>query len=67
MMFVSNSWFSRLGTQSFLNPYKLSVLFMGYRQAVQIQIRHRIMRCLIRKSTVCLQNFLLKFGKKHHP
>ena len=36
-----------------------SVLFMGHRQTVQTQIRHRILRCLIRIFQVCLQNVLL--------
>ena len=44
-----------------LYPYKPSVLFVGHGQTVQTQIRHRIMRCLIRVSTVCLQNVILKF------
>ena len=47
-----------------INPYMPSVLFMGHRQTVQIQIRHRMMLCLIRNFTVCLQNLLLKFWKK---
>ena len=37
---------------------------MGHRQTVQIQIRHHIMRCLIRIFTVFLQNLQLKFGEK---
>ena len=49
---------------SLFNPYKPSVLFMGHWQTVQIQIRYHIMRFLIRNFTVCLQNLLLKFGKK---
>ena len=43
-----------------IDPYNPSVLFMGHRQTVQIQIRHRIMRCLIRNFNVCLQKLLLK-------
>ena len=37
---------------------------MGHGQTVQIQISHRIMRCLIRIFTVCLQDVLLKFEEK---
>ena len=53
----------------FVNTYKSSVLFMEHWQTVQIQIRHRIMQCLIRNFTVRLQNLLLKAGKynKYHP
>ena len=47
-----------------INPYKPSVLFVGHRKTVQTQIRHRIMRCLIRIGTACLHNLQLKFGKK---
>ena len=43
------------------NPHKPSVLFVGHRQTAQTQIRHRRMQRLIRFSTVCLQNVLLKF------
>ena len=39
--------------------YKHSVHFVGYRQTVQTQVRRRRMRCLIRVSTVWLQNALL--------
>ena len=46
------------------NPYKPSVLFMVHRQTEQIQIRHLIMRCLIRNFTVCLLYLLLEFGKR---
>ena len=42
------------------NPYKSSVLFVGQRQTVMTQIRHRMWRP-IRVSTVCLQNVHLKF------
>ena len=45
---------------AWINPYKHIVI---YRQTVQIQIRHRIMRCLNRLLTVCLQNLQLKFAK----
>ena len=44
-----------------LNPYKLSVLFVGQRQTLQTQIRRQRMRRLIRVSSVCLQNVLPKF------
>ena len=44
-----------------VNPYKPSILFVGQRQTMQTQIRRRILRRLIRVSTVCLQNVLLKF------
>ena len=37
---------------------------MGHMQTMQTQIRHCMMRCLIRILTVCLHNVLLKFGKK---
>ena len=47
-------------------PYKPSVLFMGHGQTVQIQIRHRMMRCLIRIFTVCLQNVIVKFEEKNN-
>ena len=45
---------------------------MGHRQSVQTQIRHRIMRCLIRIFTACLQNVYLNFEingekTKQHP
>ena len=38
-------------------------IFYGYIQTLQILIRHRILRCLIRIFVVCLQNVLLEFGK----
>ena len=41
-----------------------NVLFMGYRQIVQTQIRHRITRCLTRIFTTYLQYVLLKFKRK---
>ena len=41
--------------------FKPSVLFVGHRQTVQTQIRRRILRRLIRVSTVCSQNVLLEF------
>ena len=44
-----------------LNPYKPSILFVGHRQTVETQIRRHITWHLIRVSTVCLQNVLLKF------
>ena len=43
-----------------LNPYMPSVPFVGHRQIVQTQIRRHKMRRLIRVSTICLHNFLLK-------
>ena len=42
------------------NPYMPSVLYVGHRQIAQTQIRCHRMRRLIRVSTVCLHNFLLK-------
>ena len=45
-------------------PYKPSFLFVGYRQTVYTHFRRRKMRNLIRVCTVCLHNFLLKFGKR---
>ena len=42
-----------------LNPFKHSVIFMGHRQTVQNQIRHRRRLCLIRLCTVYLENVLL--------
>ena len=44
-----------------LNPFKSSVFFVGDMQTVQIQIRRRNTRRLIRVSTVCLHNVLLNF------
>ena len=41
-----------------------SVHFVGHRQAEQAQNRRRRTQCLIRVSTVCLQNVLLKFESK---
>ena len=49
---------------NYLNPYKPSVLFVGHRQTEQTQIRRRRSWRLIRFSTVCLQNVLLKFKIK---
>ena len=40
------------------------LLFMGHRQTVQNQIRHRIMQCLIRIFTVFLEYVLLKSKNK---
>ena len=45
---------------------RASVLFMGHMQTVEIQIRHRIMWCLIRNVTVCLHNFYNNWGKIPH-
>ena len=45
----------------FINPYKHSVLFVGHQQTVQNQTRRRKKRRLFKFSTVCLQEFLLKF------
>ena len=42
--------------QKHVNPFKPSVLFVGYRQTVPNQIRRSKMWRLIRFSTVCLQN-----------
>ena len=47
-----------------LNPYKPSVLFVLRTQIVQTNTRRRRTRGLIRVSTVCLQNVLLKFEYK---
>ena len=46
------------------NPFKPSVLFVGHRQTVETQTRRRRTQCLIRVSTVCLQNVLSKFEQK---
>ena len=46
-------------TLDLITPYKLSVLFVGH---IPDQ-RHKT-RCLIRVSTICLQNVLLKFELK---
>ena len=43
-----------------LNPYKPSVLYVGYRQTVQTQIRRHIKRRLIRVCAVFLQNVQFK-------
>ena len=54
---------------SMFNPFKPSVIFVGHKQTAQTQIRrHRLWR-LIRVSTVCLHNALLKSVKseKYHP
>ena len=48
-------------TTKLFNPYKTSVLFVGHRQIVQAEIRRHRLQCLIRLSTVCLQDVLLKF------
>ena len=40
-----------------VDPFKPSVLIMGHLQTMQNQIRQH----LIRFSTVCLQNVLIKF------
>ena len=47
-----------------INPVKPSVLFVGHRHTVKTLIRRRKTRRLIRVSTVCLQNVLLKFDYK---
>ena len=44
-----------------VNTYTPGVLFVGHRPIVQTQIRRRTRRRLIRVSTVCLHNVLLKF------
>ena len=46
-----------------INPYKPSVPFLGHWQTVQIQIRRRRTRRLIRVFTVCLQDFYSKYNK----
>ena len=47
----------------FLNIYKHSVFFVGYRQTVQNQTRRHKARRLIRFSTVFLQTYLLTLNK----
>ena len=49
---------------AFFNPYMPSVLFVGHRQILQTQIRSHRMRRLIRVSTVCLHNYLVKIERK---
>ena len=50
----------RYAKKCIFKPYMPSVLYVGHRQIAQTQIRrHRMLR-LIRVSTVCLHNFLLK-------
>ena len=46
-----------------INPHKPNILFVGHRKTVQSKIRPSRTRYLIRVSTVCLQNVLLKFRK----
>ena len=53
--------FASEGGENDINPYKPSVIFVGHRQTGQTQIRRRILGRLIRVSTVCIQNVLLKF------
>ena len=51
-------------SRQLVNPYTSSVLFVGYKETVQTQIRrHRTWR-LIRISTVCLENYKVKFEWK---
>ena len=51
-----------LSTQSIrINPYKLSLLFVGHRQTVQTKISCRIKLRLIKVFTVCLKNILCTF------
>ena len=47
-----------------LNTYKPGVLFVGYKQTVQTQLRRRKTRRLIRVSTVFLKNVLSKLGQQ---
>ena len=49
-----------------INPYKPNVLFVGHRETVQIQIRRHRTHRLIRVSTVCAQNVVLKFQTKRN-
>ena len=46
------------------DPQRPNSLFIGHRQTVQTYIRRRKMRHLIRVSTVCLLNVLLKLERK---
>ena len=57
---LDNSTKANSSTYLLLSPYKPS-LFVGHRQTVQTQIRYIRTWHLIRVSTVCLQNVLLKF------
>ena len=56
------------GVIIYYSPYMPSVLFVGHRQTVQTHIGRHRMRRLIRVSTVCWHNFLLKLEKndKYH-
>ena len=71
---ISVHWFFRVGLQClinvfpghihfYINPYTPSLLFVGHRQTVQNQIRCCKTWHLIRFSTICLKNVLLKFVK----
>ena len=48
-------------TINVFNPYETSVLFVGQRQVVQANIRRHRLPGLIRFSTACLQDILIKF------
>ena len=50
----------------YIYPYKSIVLFVGHRQTAQTQTRRQITWLLIRVSTFCLPNVLLKFDEKYH-
>ena len=56
----------RQAIELFFNPYKPSVLFVGHMQTTQTQIRHHRGWRLIRVSTVCLENVLLKLNKNEN-
>ena len=45
----------------------VSILFVGQRQMVETQIRRCKTQSMIRVSTICLQNILLKFESKSKP
>ena len=44
-----------------LTHISLASFFVGHKQTVETKTRRRITRCLIRVSTVCLQDFISKF------
>ena len=52
--------------ESLINPHKPNVLFVGHSQTVQTLARCSILWHLIRVSTVCFWNGLLKFEKKRN-
>ena len=47
-----------------VSPYKPRVFFVGHLHTALNQIRRRILRRLIRFSTVCFQKFIFKFEQK---